>query len=368
MKLTKDQVKNPLPKKIDEITLAFDVSTTETGFAFLMNGKPWIMKNGMPSFGSVNMVKQDMYTKRDGTQGLKQRTYATYGNKMFHGSYDQTMKLVNHLFQVIKPINDMIGQKLTEVKKVYVVMEISEIPNFGKYGQNLTTTRKLALYTGFVLGLVANVFDIAGFHLKNNTEVKLVSPQDWQQRVGFEKNEIPMSQQMSKYGMKYSKYQSLERANKLIKEWGYLQSITNDDTADAINLATVASEVEDNMEVRARNRKKTTNIKKFESDIAKLSNKIAEYKARAMTNKNDFVDNVVWANTVAKSELITPALKSKHTKYSKYDIEDTRAMDLFDFFTPAQKRKYVEFQERKAKAEKAIVSLRGAKVFNNGNN
>lgn len=353
--LTNKEYKNPLPKEIKDITLSFDVSTTMTGFAFLMDGKPWIMANGMPSFGSVNMVKQTTESEKTGNEiKAKNREYATYGNRVFHGSYDNVLKLTHKVYEVIKPINDIYSQGLTKVGKITIVMEVSEIPNFGRFSQNLTSVRKLALYTGMVAGLIANVFDIAGYHLKDKVEMKFINPQEWQSRCGFVKKD-----------RQFSKEQSLTRANKLIKEWGFLQPTESDDTADAINLATVAQDVRDSMVVRGQASSKAKSIKSKESRIAKLEAHILRSQQKAFIKKSkllvDINNKKEWLKEQEGNTSQAKTFLQRKEKYEK-EIEEFNDIKLPSLLNSYDAGNYEKWTKEIKSLKMELKYLRAEKV------
>lgn len=359
----------PLPRHIKTLSMGFDVSTNCSGYAILIDGKPFRDERNEPSFGYTNMVKQITKGKNGQDINPKNKEYSTYGNRMFHGSYKYINGIAHVVYQ-LKVLQDFhfaemkAGRKGIKIDNFNIVFEISEIPNFGfgKSSQNLTTVRKLALYVGAVLYAITNMIELVLPSFKDQINVKLIKPTEWMMRAGFTKSGLTQAQEISKYGMRWSKVQSLKRANEIIKKWGYAE-ITNDDMADAINIATMADEVRDNLFVSNFNMNKKQTLKKDEIEIARLSKKIAEYTERAMQNKNEFVDNVVWANTTDRNTLTEKADKARHTKYIKYDIEDTRTRDMIDFLTPAQTRKYMEYTAKKVELEQKIVSMRKEKVY-----
>lgn len=366
-KNTQDKIKSPLPKKINDLTIAFDISTTNTGYAILIDGKPFKFSNGMPSFGFTNMVKQDTIGKNGKEIKPKNRVYSTYGNRMFHGSFEKIQNIATTIYE-LRHLQDLhfaekkAGRKGVEIRNINLVFEVSEIPNgkFGATSQNITSVRKLALYVGMVAYSIFDMLTLIMPSFKEKILVKMISPSEWQLKAGFTKTKLTQQQEIVKYGARWSKFQSLERANKILENWGY-KPTESDDLADALNIATLSNEVLDSMQVRARTSGKANNIRRIESNIRKISTKITEYQSKALLQKNDFIDNVLWAINVDRNKLDKKE-KVKHTKYVKYDLEDVRLWELEKFFTPAQRRKYLEFTERKAKEQELIVSIRGAKI------
>ncbi len=351
MNQNKQQTKNPLPKVIENLTLAFDVSTTQTGFAMLMEGKPIMLPDGNPSVGFVQMVAQDYYEGHNNEKDengklikvLKHRDkeYATYGNRMFHGSQDAITRLSNKVFQFVKPLNDHIGLqkknynaetkkgiKPTVIKNITIVFEVAEIPNYAKIngrniyrGQNLTSTRKLALYVGLVVGAVQQMFSTVGFHLPAPL-VKMIKPTEWQQRL-FEKQGDRQK----------TKAMSMKLANAKLAKWG-LQPSPNDDMADAINIASVAHLVRDNVfvsSVNLKKKKKDSQLRKELGDtkllMADLTNKATEAKNAHLTRIREAKNSKFDYNTEKQRHLITFLTAYDRERYRKYVkfVEDTEA-------------------------------------------
>lgn len=381
--IKKEEIKNPLPKEL-KITFAFDVSTTSTGYALLLNDKPMQLRNGKLSIGQIGMRKQEEYQGQvsfeDRTQMTKNRDikYENFGDLMYHGSYKPTELISNMVYECIAPINQIIGELKTKkaqvesskqtikvevpkIKEFNIVYEVSEIPN-GKYGatsQAISSVRKLALYTGYIMYAVSNVIRLAGYHFADEAVVKLVPPRQWQDRLWT----IDEADQAEVQGMKGSKVMSIKFANKYLKELGLDLITTQDDMADAINIALLASELKDNVVVRSNKAKRTKKVNiTLNRDILKVQQKINEYLEKAQMAKNEFVDNVVWANTVSVDELIERSQRAKRTKYIKYSIEDTRAMELESFLTPGQIRKLQEWKEQLEKLQAELKGLRNGKV------
>lgn len=353
-----------MPNKIKELTLAFDVSTSKTGYAILADKQPILLKNNKPSYGFVEMIEN--------VPGLKKKiNYDSYGDKMTFGTMTSMRKLTSIVYDICETIaNHKMQNPNFDIEKITVVFEVSEIPNMSnkqdkyknKNFQTLTSVRKLGLFTGMVVGRVWDTINLLMFHFMKKIQVKLIKPQEWQLRRGFKKSPLNYKEENKKYGMKFSKFQSLEAANKIIVEEWKGQPIDNDDTADAINIALVATEVRDNVFASAQANTKQKNIKYLESDIAKLEAKISEYQGKALTRKNEIIDRVLWVKT-AKYEELKVSEKALYTKYSKYNLDDVRNSTLKEFLTPDQQKKSKKWVMELKNKKEEIVKLRGENVI-----
>lgn len=159
------ETKTIIPQSIKHLVIAFDVSTSNTGYAILADNTPIAQVNGKPAIGSIKMVKQE--TSKYGNK--KDVQYENYGNRMIHGSWEAFTAISNILYHVLKPMTDAYYASKKEeapkqafnIEKITLVFEVSEIPNFSKnMGQTITTTRKLALYTGATIAVVRNIIGL----------------------------------------------------------------------------------------------------------------------------------------------------------------------------------------------------------------
>lgn len=361
--MNQNEIKNPMPNGLKKLTLAFDVSTTRTGYAILADDTPVIKANGQPAIGAFDMLKQ-----RENKNGnFVPVEYDAFGDRMTHGSekalagigkevYTVLTTLTNHYYEMKKQNKDF------NIANIYLVLEVSEIPNFSKNnGQTITTTRKLALYTGAVLATVWNMINIAFEPFKDKVQVKLVKPTEWQERL-WSKQEAKALDTPKQKG---SKLLSMHHANLWLKEMG-MSPLDNyerhNDIADAINIALLADKLRDNVFAKKMAVEKKENIRDIIDEINKLSTMITEYKAKALDAKNKFVDNVVWAHNTKRDEL-SSADKSKHTKYNKYNLDDARAMQPETLLTPHEKRNLQRWENEKFELENKLKSIRGEQVL-----
>lgn len=357
-----------------KIAIGLDVSTSMTGYAVLVNGKPFELPNGKYSVGQIAMV--ETRTNKAGNQTPIE--YTNYGDKMFHGSFKQIREIAVMLYQIISPINAYIGelkQKNIDAERskqairhdipkvsIDLIFEVSEIPNgpARQFGQTITGVRKLALYVGAVENAVANVLYNAGFHFLQDIVCKLIKPSEWQDRL-WKKQDASILDTNKEKG---SKLMSLHFANIKLKEWG-LDEITYEfnDMADAINIATLSEAVRDNVFAKSMAKQKSKEINiTHNRDILKLSNHIAEYKAKALVAKNEFIDNIIW--TIDKDyDKLDKVEKAKYTKYSKLDLNDTRAREIETFLTPSEQRKLNDWIAEKAEIEAKLTEKRNSKVL-----
>lgn len=350
--------KKPKIKSFKTLNIAFDVSTTKTGFAIIADDAPFILQDGRPSVGSFEMIKKEHGTK-------KSKEYQNYGDKMTHGSQTAINGIKRIVYYALNRLNE--EKQLNDdfnISNINLVFEVSEIPNFGRNtGQTLTTTRKLALYTGAVLQAVWGTIENSFYHFSDKVSVKLIKPTEWQTRY-WSKEELDTEKQVEKQNKrKASKTLSLKFANQWLKNYGFDET-EDDDMADAINIARKASEVRDNLFAKGMAKQKKTDIKAIESSIRKLETKLAEYKQIAIEAKSIFQDNVLWAFTIDK-EALTGADKAKHTKFSKWTPNDLKDKELEFFLTPAQQRNFKRWQDEVNEKKKQIILIRGKNVIRN---
>lgn len=349
MKISKQLTKEDLPKlgePIKQITLAFDVSTTKTGYCFLINNKPMQIGQGnYISIGSIHMVKKEKYI---GQVGFKDKTplerqkpkeYTNYGDRLFWGSGTQIQVLgsiVADMFQQINPYY----QKSTLITrpKITIVFEVSEIPNFNQNkGQSITTTRKLALYVGAVVQEIYNSIKCFGYFVAHepNTEVKLIKPTEWQSRLWVKKGTTEKT-----------KEESIRQANIRLKSWG-LEETQDHDMADAINIAWVSSEVRDNLVVSTFNmNKKELTLKTLPRDIYNLQTKISQ-----LTQK-------------ANDKYINHLAKVKGANKSKYNYDQEKARTPLEFLTKSEYERYTKLNNEKKNKLEYLTKLKG-KVYDN---
>lgn len=359
---------NGKPKKthFKSIVIAFDTSSTNTGYAVLIDGKPYKTNDKELSVGSTAMVEYTTVGKRGQQVKPREVEYETYGDRM-----SASIAQVEKMYSVLAPLSKLNEYHIREVKEgrqgiiiddFQIVFEVSEIPN-GKnvYGQSLTTVRKLALYTGLIFGLMVDAIKTIMASFTEQMKFKIVSPTEWQLRLGFWKSNLTTGQEIKKYGMKYSKYQSINRANEYLRLWGAGKT-DDDDMADAINIATVATKLRDNVAVKSMAKRKKDDITKYVREQSVLSTRLAEYKAKGTDAKAEFISNIQWAKQANRKEL-TAIDKRKHTKYANLSFTEYNEKPPYEFLTPADKRTYEKIKDDLATVSEKILSMRKEKVI-----
>ena len=367
------KINNPLPKNL-EISIGLDVSTSTTGYALLLNGKPIILKTIGTSIGQVDMIEKG--TPKEHTYGDKLCKYSSKAR--------QTIRIV--IFESLSAINKIIEElKLSKgnpptIKRFDVVFEISEIPNFaknqfGKQGQTITSIRKLALFTGAVATDISNIIENTTSLFNKEPNYKFIKPTEWQSRL-WTKEEINKENVKSSTGrslkVRGSKVVSVRRANTFLKKWGFDSIDYNlNDMADAINIATLANEVRDDVFAKSQAITKKQNITK------KIPNRINYYESllriinRKLTNKfMEYSKNNIWF-LKSDYEKLNPLDKRKYTSFKKLkknyeeitQNNQTREaeakvflnkMDYTNFLTYTTKIKNYEEKLKQIKKEKVL--------------
>lgn len=334
----------PLKEQIKDIVLAFDVNTNKTGYCFLVNGRP--MQLGLKeylSLGTIRMVEHEKYvgqasfSDKTPVERQKPKTYTNYGDRLFWGSG----RLINAIGSIVgdmfTQINPYYAKKETELPKIYIVFEISEIPQRRgqKNYQSITNVRKLALYVGAIVQEIYTQINLHGYFVatEKNTEVKLIKPNEWQFRMW-----APTDKETG------SKEKSILFANRHLKSWG-LQPTDDDDLADAINMSIVAKEVRDNLFVSSFNiTKKELVLKTLPRDIWTLQSKIVSLEKEA------------------HEKYVNHLLKIKESKNSKYDYEAEKNKPPIIFLPKSKYERWVKLSSQKKQKQELLTKLKG-KVY-----
>lgn len=351
--IIKEQLKMGVPKKIKTINIAFDISTTAIGYAILIDGQPVKLADDRISIGAIETLNPKL---------IKQTT--TYGERMAK-SYPNIQAIMVDLANILRPIQDTHlnekkitdGKKGVEIEEINIVFEKADIPIIGKGFGSITSTTKLALYVGYVFSLVVDIIDLTFASFKEQINWKLVKPQEWQKRAGIEKTNLSQKEQKEKYGMRYSKLQSLKLANEYLTKMGY-STTTSDDMADAINIALLGSEVRDNLFAGRQALSKQKTIKSNESRIAKLTTKIAEYTQKGLTAKSEALEYINWVRMSDYGSL-SKEDKAKYTRLSKIDL----SKGFIEFLTPAQQRKFNEWNKEITELKQSLIEKRKERVI-----
>lgn len=344
MKKFKNYELKDLPKldeQIKDIVLAFDVNTNKTGYCFLINGKPvQIGQGNYRSVGTIKMVRQEKYSGQvafnDKTplEREKNKEYKNYGDRLFWGSGKSIQAIGSIVGDMFKQINPYYSKPLDTRPKIYIVFEISEIPQKrgAKPYQSITNVRKLSLYVGAIVQQIFMTLDLIGYFvaLETNTEVKLIKPTEWQSRLWIKKGST-----------EETKATSIEFANRHLKHWG-LESTNDDDIADAINIASVAKEVRDNLLVSTYNiSRQEMVLKTLPRDIYKLQSKIDAITNKSISKRHEFL------------------LKIKESKNSKFDYETESKKHNLSFITKKEYEQWVKFSKELKSKQELLKQLKG---------
>lgn len=301
-----------IPKKINHLSIAFDVSTSNTGYAILADDKPLLNEKNQVSIGAIKMVESN---------GKKDKQYDNYGNRMFHGSANAFIQISNMLYTFLKPMTDVYYKSKKEpapktsfdIDKITLVFEISDIPNWGRNGQTITTTRKLALYTGAVVSIVRNIIGLVFEPWKDKINCKFINPTEWQNKF-WTTQEIKEAETKELRG---TKVLSLKLANNFLKEFDL--SLTSDDAADALLIATISTIVNDNLFVSRAKVQKAKNKNKLLKQRLEIQNKIAKINAIANERYTKFINDINWMKSNNYNQLSTTD-KNKYSKIkNKYE-------------------------------------------------
>ncbi len=279
-------------KSIKKINMGFDVSTKKTGYAIILDGQPFILKNNTPTIGSFKM-----------NQGKEK--FETMGDK-FNDAHKAITSLSNVIFQVMEPLNTLHkgSNGKFKVDKINVVFELSGIPNGGKFGINVNSMEKLAVYTGAVANAILTVIKLAGFHFMENITVKFVKHMEWAARLWNKQDGD-------------SKELSIAAANKLLNKWG-IENTTDDDLADALNMTMIAEQLRDNAWAKSRALQNKHNKYKLPKRINALKELIHNLRIRTYDRemkrkhpRHEMINSSSWIEILRNQE------KIKYNKWNK---------------------------------------------------
>lgn len=347
MKISKEYEKKDLPKlsqQIKDIVLAFDVNTNKTGYCFLINGKPVQIGQGdYRSIGTIKMVRQEKYlgqvafNDKTPLEREKNKEYKNYGDRLFWGSGKSIQAIGSIVGDMFKQINPYYSKPLDTRPKIYIVFEISEIPQKrgSKNYQSITNVRKLSLYVGAIVQQLFITLDLTGYFvaLETTTEVKLIKPTEWQTRLWIKKGST-----------EETKATSIEFANRKLNMWG-LEQTNDDDMADSINIATLAKEVRDNLFVSTFNiNKKELVYKSLPRDIYILKGKINALETEATKKQHNHL------------------LKIKESKNSKFDYNTEKLKHTLTFLSKSQYDKWIKLNKTIKEKQELLTKMKG-KVY-----
>ena len=281
-----------------KMEIGLDVATNTTGFACFINGN-------LMYYGDVETSKGEPYS------GLK---------------------IVNDIETINRTALAFVGQlknkKLKDDTKYQLDCIIAlESSNHA----NASLGQKLATYIGMYCSAFVNALKIA--FPDNNIELKLINPREWNLRAFGEVLD-----------RKTGKATSIERAKRYIN-----QSLTNgtgnisDDTADAINIASLSRILRDNLIVGQERKERTT---------------------KTIQNKNQILNINIKANKLLdtlrakKAKAIERALLLK--KNSQEKAQALREQPLIGFADKEQTKRIIAY---KAELEKLQANLDVIKEF-----
>lgn len=265
------------------IKMGIDVSTNSTGIATFIN-------NQLFNYARVQSV--DPKGKFSGEKVMKD---AQHIKRIAIGVVQQIKKTL--LPEDYDPEKDMYDISFI------IALEQS---NHGLKGVAI----KLATYAGmWAFGITNQISLILPFAKQ---EVKMVNPREWQLRIFNQVLESKEGKQLSiKKAMEYFKDKTIQ---------------INDDIADAINIASVADVIRDNVfvgqERLTRKYKQVKNTKR----IYTINNEIAKIKQVLVEKKNK-----KW-------------LAVKNAKNSKFDDQEVMKAPLIEFANIAQKERIKRYE------------------------
>lgn len=281
-----------------KMEIGLDVATNTTGFACFIN-------NDLMYFGDVETSKGELYS------GLK---------------------IVKDIETINRTALAFVGQLKNNKLKDDVKYKLDCIIALESSNHaNASLGQKLATYIGMYCSAFVNALKIA--FPDNNIELKLINPREWNLRAFGEVLD-----------RKTGKDTSIERAKRYIN-----QSLTNgtgnisDDTADAINIASLARILRDNLIVGQERKERVS---------------------KKVQNKNQILNINIKANKLLdvlrakKAKAIERALLLK--KNSQEKAQSLREQPLIGFADKEQTKRIIAY---KAELEKLQANLDVIKEF-----
>lgn len=280
-----------------KVEIGLDVATNTTGFGCFINGE-------LMYYGDIVTSKGEMYS------GIKIKKDITTINEVALGFVG---RLKNKLYSNTKYRLDCV-----------IALESSNHSN-SSLGQ------KLATYIGMYCSAFVGALEVAFPH--REITLKLINPREWNLRAFGE----VLDRQAGKA-------KSIERAKQYIN-----QSITNgnqsitDDTADAINIASLARILRDNLIVGQERKERVQKTLKNKNQILNINIKI-----------NKLLDTL----REKKAKAIERALLLK--KHSKEKAEAIKGQPLIAFADKSQSQRVIAY---KAELEKLQANIDIIKQF-----
>lgn len=260
-----------------KMEIGLDVATNTTGFACFIN-------NDLMYYGDVETSKGEPYS----------------GSKII-----KDIETINRT--ALAFVGQLKNNKLKEDTKYKLDCIIAlESSNHA----NASLGQKLATYIGIYCSAFTNALKVA--FPENQIELKLINPREWNLRAFGEVLD-----------RKAGKATSIERAKQYIN-----QNITNgtgnisDDTADAINIASLSRILRDNLIVGQQRKERISKKLQNKNQILNIQIKANKLLNELMEKKQHFIDiavNEIRKNNYIKMPLIGFATKLQRERIIKYE-------------------------------------------------
>lgn len=270
--------------EVIKMEIGLDVATNITGFACFINGD-------LIYYGDIETSKGELYS------GLK---------------------IVKDIETINRTALSFVGQLKNNKLKHDVKYKLDcTIALESSNHANSSLGQKLATYIGMYCSAFVNALKIA--FPDNDIVLKLINPREWNLRAFGEVLD-----------RKTGKATSIERAKKYIN-----QNLTNgapnisDDTADAINIASLSRILRDNLIVGQERRERVSRIIKNKNKILNINIKANKVLEKLIIKKNKAVEkallkqNEEQVNFLKKQPLIAFADKSQTERVIAYERELT---------------------------------------------
>ncbi len=270
--------------EIIKMKIGLDVATNSTGFACFIN-------DDLMYYGDVETSKGEPY------------------------SGDKIIKDIEYINRVALGFVGQIKNKKLNAEKKYKLDCILCLESSNHANSSLG--QKLATYIGIYSSAFTNALKIS--FPENEIKLKLVNPREWNLRAFGEVLD-----------RKNGKAKSIERAKTFIN-----QNLTNgapnisDDTADAINIASLSAVLRDNLVVGQERKERVSRIIKNKNKILNINIKANKVLEKLIIKKNKAVEkallkqNEEQVNFLKKQPLIAFADKAQTERVITYERELT---------------------------------------------
>lgn len=270
--------------EVIKMKIGLDVATNSTGFACFIN-------DDLMYYGDVETSKGEPY------------------------SGDKIIKDIEYINRVALGFVGQIKNNKLHPEKKYKLECILCLESSNHANSSLG--QKLATYIGIYSSAFANALKIS--FPENEIKLKLVNPREWNLRAFGE----VLDRQAGKA-------KSIERAKTFIN-----QNFTNgnveisDDTADAINIASLSAVLRDNLVVGQERKERVSRIIKNKNKILNINIKANQLLEKLIIKKNKAVEkallkqNEEQVNLLKNQPLIAFADKAQAERVIKYERELT---------------------------------------------